>query len=131
MYTRQSAQDKNAEKLASPVSVKRAITKSKRFYKNSQWDLVDASENKEYDYSKLDKKYLPKELQNKSEKEIKQYVENKRKERKIIKDKIAELEKKRNVFVAKKQKESVKKGELESVMIKAIKKQAALKNYKW
>ena len=130
-YSKQSIQDSNAEKLSAPTSVKRAITKSKRFYKNSQWDLVDASEKGNYDYSKIDKKYLPKELQNKSKEEIKSYVENQRKKRSEIKRKIAELEIKRNQYVAKKQKEDMKKGELESVIIKAIKKQAALKNYNW
>ncbi len=74
------------------------------------------------DYSKLDKKYLPKELKGKSEKEIKDYVQLKRNERKQIKNKIAELEKKRAQYLAKKQKEGAKKGALESVMLKAIKK---------
>ena len=79
----------------------------------------------------MEKKYLPKELQNKTKEEIKLYVEAKRKERLQIKKKIAELEIKRNRFVAKKQKEDMKKGELESVILKAIKKQASIKNYKW
>lgn len=130
-YTKQAIQDSNAKKLSAPTSVKRAISKSKRFYNNSQWDLVDASEKGNYDYSKIDKRFLPKELQNKTKKEIKLYVESQRKKRSEIKKKIAELEIKRNQFVAKKQKEGMKKGELESVMIKAIKKQAALKNYNW
>lgn len=130
-YTKQAEQDSNARKLSAPTSVKRAISKSKRFYKNSQWDLVDASEKNDYDYKKLDKKYLPKDLQNKSDKEIKAYVELKRKQRAAIKKQIAELEIKRNKYVAKKQREDMKKGELESVIIKAIKKQAALKNYNW
>lgn len=130
-YTKQAMQDKNARNLSAPTSVKRAITKSKRFYENSQWDLVDASKKGNYNYEKLEKKYLPKELQNKTKEEIKLYVEAKRKERLQIKKKIAELEIKRNRFVAKKQKEDMKKGELESVILKAIKKQASIKNYKW
>lgn len=121
----------NAESLDEAVVVKRAVTKSSKLYKNAEWDLVDASEEKEIDYSSLKKKQLPKQLQNKSAKEIKVYVEKKRKERAEIQQKIQELNKKRKSYVAKKQRESSKKNELESVMIKAIKKQAKKKNYSW
>lgn len=130
-YSNQAKQDMNAESLDEAVVVKRAVTKSSKLYKNAEWDLVDASEEKEIDYSSLKKKQLPKQLQNKSTKEIKVYVEKKRKERAEIQQKIQELNKKRKSYVAKKQRESSKKNELESVMIKAIKKQAKKKNYSW
>ncbi|WP_417785366.1 VWA domain-containing protein [Tenacibaculum sp.] len=130
-YSNQAKQDMNAESLNEAVVVKRAVTKSSKLYKNAEWDLVDASEEKEIDYSSLKKKQLPKQLQNKSAKEIKMYVEKKRKERAEIQQKIQELNKKRKTYVAKKQRESSKKNELESVMIKAIKKQAKKKNYSW
>lgn len=130
-YNNQAKQDMNAESLDKAVVVKRAVTKSSKLYKNAEWDLVDASEEKEIDYNSLKKKQLPKQLQNKSAKEIKVYVEKKRKERAEIQQKIQELNKKRKAYVAKKQRESSKKNELESVMIKAIKKQAKKKNYSW
>ncbi|KAF9659844.1 VWA domain-containing protein [Tenacibaculum mesophilum] len=130
-YSNQAKQDMNAESLDEAVVVKRAVTKSSKLYKNAEWDLVDASKEKEIDYGSLKKKQLPKQLQNKSAKEIKMYVEKKRKERTEIQQKIQELNKKRKTYVAKKQRESSKKNELESVMIKAIKKQAEKKNYSW
>ncbi|WP_425657484.1 hypothetical protein [Tenacibaculum ascidiaceicola] len=130
-HSNQTKQDMNAESLDEAVVVKRAVTKSSKLYKNAEWDLVDASEEKEIDYSSLKKKQLPKQLQNKSAKEIKVYVEKKRKERAEIQQKIQELNKKRKSYIAKKQRESSKKNELESVMIKAIKKQANKKNYSW
>ena len=130
-YSNQTKQDANALTLDEVVVVKRAVTKSSKLYKNAEWDLVDASEEKEIDYSKIKKKQLPKHLQNKSSKEIKKYVETKRKERLKIQEKIKELDKKRKLYVAKKQRESSKNNELESVMIKAIKKQAKKKNYSW
>lgn len=130
-HSNQAKQDMNAESLDEAVVVKRAVTKSSKLYKNAEWDLVDASEEKEIDYSSLKKKQLPKQLQNKSAKEIKVYVEKKRKERAEIQQKIQELNKKRKSYVVKKQRESSKKNELESVMIKAIKKQAKKKNYSW
>jgi len=130
-YSNQSAQDGNAMKIDKEVSVKRAVSKSSRMYSNSGWDLVDADEDKKVDYDKLDKKTLPKHLKNKSAKEIKLYVKEQSKKRKDIKAKIQDLNKKRTAFIAKKSKENVKKDELESVLIKAIKKQAKRKNYSW
>lgn len=130
-YANQSVQDDNAKKLSKGVSVKRAVSKSNRLYDNSTWDLVDKSDDEEIDYSKIKRNQLPKELQNLSDDELKKYVESQKKKRSEIKVKINELNKKRRAYVAKKQQESMKKNELESVMIKAIKKQAMKKNYSW
>ncbi|WP_275316534.1 vWA domain-containing protein [Tenacibaculum bernardetii] len=130
-YTNQAKQDANAETLDEVVVVKRAVSKSSKLYNNAEWDLVDASEEKEMDYSKLKKKQLPKNLQEKSAKEIKNYVDSKRKERNDIQQEIQLLDKKRKQYVAKKQREKNTKNELESVMIKAIKKQAKKKKYSW
>ena len=44
---------------------------------------------------------------------------------------MTELDKKRRVYIASKQQESSKDNELESVILKSIKKQAIKKNYKW
>ena len=48
-----------------------------------------------------------------------------------IKKKINQLDKKRRVYITNKKSVSAKKDELESVIIKAIKKQAIRKNYSW
>lgn len=130
-YEKQSKQDTNAEALDEVVGVKRAVTKSSKLYNNASWDLVDASKNKNFSYTKLKKKQLPIHLQNKSAKEIKSYVEKQHAERKKIQSEIQELNKKRKKFVAKKQQKSDQKNELESVIIKAIKEQAKKKNYTW
>lgn len=130
-YNKQSLQDNNAAELNEVVSVKRAVTKSSSLYNNSDWDLVDASLKKKIDYKKLNKKKLPKQLQNKSEKELKIYVDNKRKERVKIQQKIQELNTKRKTYIANKKRTKTNNNELESVMIKAIKKQAKKKNYTW
>lgn len=130
-YSKQSAQDKNAVEVNEEVMVKRAVSKSSRMYSNATWDLVDADKDDKVDYEKLDKKTLPAHLKNKSAKEIKEYVKEQAKKRKEIQAKIRELNKKRTAFIAKKNKEDMKKDELESVLIKAIKKQAKRKNYTW
>lgn len=71
------AQDRNASSLSSGSMTERALSKSKRAYKNSNWDLVDAVNNKEVDVEKIAQSELPSELQNKSTEEIKQLVETK------------------------------------------------------
>ena len=130
-YEKQALQDSNAEALDEVVAVKRAVTKSSKLYKNSSWDLVDASDKKDFSYKKLKKEQLPDHLKNKSSEEIKNYVQKKKNERDAIQQKIQELNKKRNAYVAKKQRENAKKNELESVIINSIKKQAKKKNYSW
>ncbi|PHR69951.1 MAG: hypothetical protein COA67_09140 [Lutibacter sp.] len=130
-YTNQSAQDDNAMELEEVVAVKRAVSKSSRMYKNKSWDLVDAEKEKDFKYSKLDKKTLPKELQNKSTEELKLYVKKKGDERKEIQKEIQELNKKRTVYISEKRKASSSEETLDSAMIKAIKKQAEKKNYSW
>ncbi|RIV42968.1 vWA domain-containing protein [Flagellimonas pelagia] len=125
----QSAQDLNAAELEEVVVVKRAVSKSSRLYKNSQWDLVDAVEDDEAVLSKLKDNDLPKELQGKSKSEIKAYVEDKKAEREKIQKEIQELNAKREAYIAQSQKEE--KGELENAMLSAIKSQASKKNMKW
>ncbi len=128
---KQRKQDDNAQNMSAPVSVKRTVSKSSRFYDNSVWDLVDKSKKENIDYSKIERKKLPPKLREKTDTELKAYVEGQKKLRAEITSKINELNKKRRAFIAQKQNESTKKNELENVMIKAIKKQAKKKNYSW
>lgn len=130
-YEKQAMQDKNATKFSSSVSVGRAISKSNRFYKNSSWDLIDKSEDEIIDYSEIKRIDLQKDLQKMSDIELKGHVEKLREERLLIKKRVNQLDKKRRTFIAKKQQESTKENELESVIINAIKKQAIKKNYYW
>ena len=127
----QSAQDDNAMELEEVVAVKRAVSKSSKMYKNKSWDLVDAEKEKDFKYNKLDKKTLPKELQNKSTEELKAYVKQKSTERMKIQKEIQKLNKKRTTYIAEKRKASSSEETLDSAMIKAIKKQAKKKNYTW
>lgn len=125
----QAVQDDNANELDEVVEVKRAVSKSSRIYKNNSWDLVDAEKEEGFSYSKIDKKTLPKALQEKSPVELEAYVTKQSKRRKEIQEKIRALNVKRNKFVAEQSKGD--SAGLESVMIKAIKKQAKTKNYVW
>lgn len=127
----QSDQDSKAEELDEVVIVKRAVSKSSRMYKNSSWDLVDAEKEENFNYSKLDKKSLPKYLQSKTTEQLKKYVALKGTERVEIQKKIQDLNKLRNAYVLKKKTESTNTNNLESALITAIKKQAVKKNFSW
>lgn len=127
--TAQAVQDANAFELEESVAVKRAVSKSSRLYKNSSWDLVDASESEDFDVASLRKEDLPKELKNKSNAEIKSFISAKKDERERIQKEITELNRKREAYIAKNQKEE--QGELENAMLTAIKNQASKKNYRW
>jgi len=126
----QSLQDNNAMELEEAVAVKRAVSKSSRLYNNKNWDLVDAYDDKEFDVEEIVKEQLPKVLQNKSKKEITSYIESKKKERKEIQKEIQRLNVKREAYIVKNKKDNVS-GELENAMLRAIKKQAKVKNYSW
>jgi len=128
-YKAQAMQDSEAYALAEEVAVKRAVSKSSRLYNNSTWDLVDAVERNEVAITALPKSELTKELQEKTEKELKQYLIAKKEERSKIQQEIQELNAKRKRYIQKNTKEE--KGELENAMLRAIKKQAKRKNYKW
>lgn len=126
----QRTQDQNAMAMEETVAVKRAVSKSSRLYNNKNWDLVDAYADEEFELGELKDNELPEHLQGKSEKEIEAYIKDKRTEREKIQKEIAELNKKRELYISEKQDES-NKGELESAMLKAIKRQASVKNYTW
>nr|WP_298994322.1 VWA domain-containing protein [uncultured Allomuricauda sp.] len=125
----QAEQDSEAYGVNKGVAVKRSVSKSSRLYKNSKWDLVDAVEEAEVELDEIKEEDLPKELRGKSEKEMKEYIENKKEERKRIQKEIQDLNVKREAYIAKNQKQE--KGELENALLKAIRNQAAKKDYTW
>lgn len=130
-YEAQAIQDSNASHYGKSNVVSRAVSKSSSFYSNSKWDLVDAEQEDHFNYKELEQKYLPKELQKLSEKELKKHVEQKRKEREQIQQEIQEQNKKRKVYIANEKKKNQVYNGLENAMLNAIKKQAEKKNYQW
>lgn len=125
----QMMQDRNAAEYSQANAVSRAASKSSRFYKNSSWDLVDAVEEEVVAIEDLDEDDLPEELKGKSEEEIAAYVEEKSAERKAISEEIQELTKQREAYVAKKRAEMGDDSRLDAAMLKAIREQAAVKEF--
>lgn len=128
---KQAVQDDNAAELNEVVVVKRAVSKSGRMYNNAAWDLVDAEKEKGFSYKSLDRTSLPKELQNKSTEEIREYVADQRKKREEIKKTIQSYNAKRNEYIAKNNKQNANEKSLENVLIESVRKQAKAKNYQW
>jgi hypothetical protein len=97
---RQEAQDKNAFGLSLQVSTKRAVSKSSAHYSNSTWDLVDAFNEKKVKLEDLKTEALPESLRDLDVDERRAAVEKMTKERSALKKRIAELNNKREAFVA-------------------------------
>jgi hypothetical protein len=131
---RQAAQESNVASAAPGTAVMRSVTKSTSFYRNSEWDLVDAAKEKKVDLDKVEDKDLPEEMQKMSKEERKAYVEKKTQERAAIQSKIAELNKQRDAYVKAEQDKKITAGAtntLDAAIISAIRSQAGKANIKF
>lgn len=129
----QSVQDNNAVANASSgAAVQRAVSKGSANYWNANWDLVDASKKKDFDITKVEKKSLPKEMQDMTADQQKAHIVKMAKERESIQAKILELNKKRIAYVSEKRKEMAEaSGEqtLDEAMAGTVRAQAEKKGY--
>lgn len=125
----QEMQDKNAQKVSASNYAERAVSKSKAVYKNESWDLVDKVKDDKTAISKIKKEELPKELQNKSEAEIKTIVAEKTKERETIQKEIGELGKKRQQYIDAEAKKTKKQDDLGNAINTSIVAFAKVKGY--
>jgi len=126
--TRQTIQDENALSVNDDVALKRASSKSKSVYKNTQWDLVDASEEIDFDIDVILNDDLPDEMKNMTSEEKEKYIEEKQIKRRKIQSEINELSTKRDKYVAEKTVNDTT-NMLDKAILKAVKKQAIAKNY--
>lgn len=128
----QASVDKMNYTMNKSVATKRISVKAKAgLYKNSGWDIVDAFKDDKSIVEKVDKKTLPKELQNKNSEELKEYINKKNNERLQVQNEIAALNEKREKYIATERTKSTSSAPtLESEVEKAIKKQAIRFNMK-
>ncbi len=125
----QMQQDANAATYGTANNVERAVSKSKKAYRNEKWDLVDAMEKDEEILDEIKKEDLPEEMKGMTKAEQKAYIEKKAKERETLQTEINELNKKRQDFITKKQQENAETLTLDNVMLKAIREQAEVKGF--
>jgi hypothetical protein len=121
--SKQAEEDNNASSKGYAVMSERAEAKSKSNYKNANWDLVDGLEQGNVNLDSLRKEDLPAELKGKSKEEQLKYIEDKKVERTKYQNKIGELSKKREEYIAeetKKINESNAKKDLGSAIIESL-----------
>src|SRR5690606_3524236 len=125
----QAVQDSNAEEISSANMAERAVAKAGVAYNNATWDLVDRYNSDKNSLKNLKKEELPKELRNKSQAEIENYVQQKAKERADLQKEIAELAKKREAYIAKEQQKVGVQDDFGRAIILSIQTFATKKGY--
>lgn len=122
-------QDRNSAEYGSANVAKRALTKSSHLYKTKSWDLVEASKDGNFEIAEVEEKHLPDEMKNMTTTQRKAYVEEKNAERQEIKNKIVQLNQKREEHVARVRQEKNIKNELNDVILWAVREQARANNF--
>jgi len=103
--TQQVMQDGNAEMESVAVKTERSIVKSKgKVYKNSTWDVVDATEEGNIDVKELSEEELPEEFKGKTDAEKDAMVLKAKKDRERYQKTIGELATKREAYIAEEKK---------------------------
>jgi hypothetical protein len=127
-WSRQQAQDLNAEKAGKGSVSSRALTKAGRLYSNATWDLVDAVLQREVDLKAVKTEDLPEPLRKLSLQERQAYVEATSRERQKLQAEIGALHTARERYLAERpaQKPPVDDS-LDAVMAKTLREQAASK----
>jgi hypothetical protein len=129
----QQAQDANAAREGAAAAAGRAVTKGGEFYNNAKFDLVDGLRDKEVKLEDLKDEDLPAEFKGKSLEEKKAIVEANAKKRTELQEQIQKLNLEREKFIAAEQaKQKGSKTEtLDTAVIKAVREQAAKKEFKF
>ncbi len=125
----QAKQDRNAQSYSKANAVSRSVSKSSGFYKNKNWDLVDAAKEEDFEIESIPTAQLPDSLQQKSPHELKAYIAKKSAERKAIQAEIQTLNQKRMAHI--KTQQSNGENPLEAALLNAIKKQGMKKAFTW
>ena len=127
----QAVQDQNAESYSRSNKVERAISKSSHAYRNSTWDLVDASKENEKVIAEAEEKDLPNEMKGMTLEQRKAFVKQKSEDRKSIQVEIQVLNRKRQEYITANTPQEMKDAMLDGAMINAIKARAKTKNIVW
>ena len=125
----QLMQDKNAEVYGRSNKMERTLSKSSGFYSNESWDLVDATKQKSFDFSKIKEEELPEEFKKMDVKQREKAIQQKSQERELINKQIAELNQLRLKYLATQTDKSIDDQSLDAAMLKAIRAQATKKGF--
>lgn len=124
--SRQRTQDQYVQALSESAYIERNVAKTSKSYKADNWDLVSVAE-KDMTQGIILAKEAP-EFTNKTEAQIKTFLEEKLAIRNDIKDKIAMLKKKRDQYLVTESKTTTQ-GNFGQVLIDGVKEQAQEQGY--
>lgn len=130
----QSLQDANAQRFGGAASgAERALAKSSAQYNNRLWDLVDASKEKDFDWTKIKDEDLPEEMRKMSLPQRKAYVQKKSQERASIQNQIKEISVKREAYIQAELKKQGNNGDkaLDEAIRRTVVEQAGKKGFKF
>lgn len=131
----QEAQDSNAmSNSASGAPVERSVYKAQRQYsKAAHWDIVSLVENGSLKIDEIKPEHLPDHLKKLTPEELEKYINDQIQKRKAIRDEINELNKKRRGYIDTERKKKSEQSDdlLDVQMEKALKEQAAEKDYEF
>lgn len=127
----QILQDKNAASYGLANMAERSFCKSSHAYKNSSWDLVDASKYNDKLIVETKSEELPEEMRKMTIDQRRTYVRLKSEQRTKIQAEIQSLNEKRLEYIADHAAENAKDQTLDASMLNAIKQQGSAKNLKW
>lgn len=130
---RQAKADSSSALLSRKVALERAQLKSKKSYRNDNWDVVDALDNNGKFLEQVADDKLPTELRGKTLAEKQKIVGDNAAKRAELKAQIAKLEAERNTFLAaeRAKQNSTAAPSLDTELMKTAKKVAAKKGYKF
>ena len=128
---RQEEQDKNATAVSAEIAVQRVAAKAAPQYSNSAWDLVDAKKAGQVKLEELSEAELPQEMKGMSVKERGEFVAAMQARREALQKKIGRLHAEREKFVGEKMKSGAAASTLDEAILRALRKQAAEKNFKF
>lgn len=129
MFTNQMIQDSNAKKYGRSNNALRAISKSSKVYRNTSWDLIDASGEADFDISEVDKETLPDSLQALSDEAIQKEIDAKRARRKFLQVKIQDLAAKRDAYIAETSLKNSPNANLDAALLVVIEEQGKKKGF--
>jgi len=125
----QLQEDSNAASYSQSNKVKRAISKSKRVYKNESWDLVDASRQSDFDLDAIEEENLPEEMKPMTTQQRETYISEKSVERKRLQEEIQQFAAQRELYIKQVNDSLNVKNELEEAILNSVKETARQKSF--
>lgn len=128
---KQSRQDANAATMGVQSEASRVAAKASDLYRNTSWDLVDASKEKDFDLAQVGAKDLPEPLRTMSPEERRAFVNKKAAARRDIQDQIKTLSAQREAFLRAARQQHAGPAGLDDAILEALREQAQARGFEF